>query len=68
MFNDTDIFSLPVQIPKAGNLHLLKNMFARQSPLRPISLEDTQMEVIADGIPFRFGLLRMGKNLRILFP
>ncbi len=55
MFNDTDIFSLPVQIPKAGNLHLLKNMFVRQSPLRPISLEDTQMEVIADGIPFRFG-------------
>lgn len=54
MFNDTDIYSLPVQIPKSGNLHLLKNMFARQSPLRPISLEDTQMEIIADGIPFRF--------------
>ena len=55
MFNEKDMFSLPVQIPKEGNLHLLKNMFARQSPLRPISLEDTQMEVIAEGIPFRFG-------------
>ena len=55
MFNEKDMFSLPVQIPKEGNLHLLKNMFARKSPLRPISLEDTQMEVIAEGIPFRFG-------------
>lgn len=55
MFNEKDMYSLPVQIPKEGNLHLLKNMFARKSPLRPISLEDTQMEVIAEGIPFRFG-------------
>lgn len=55
MFNEKDMYSLPVQIPKEGNLHLLKNMFSRKSPLRPISLEDTQMEVIAEGIPFRFG-------------
>jgi len=55
MFNEKDMFSLPVQIPKEGNLHLLKNMFARKSPLRPISLENTQMEVVAEGIPFRFG-------------
>lgn len=55
MFNEKDMYSLPVQIPKEGNLHLLKNMFARKSPLRPISLEDTQTEVIAEGIPFRFG-------------
>ena len=37
MFNEKDMYSLPVQIPKEGNLHLLKNMLARKSPLRPIS-------------------------------
>lgn len=56
VFNDTEMFSYPVLLPLDGNRHLLKNMDDTQSDVRPIQVEHTPMQLVADGISLANGM------------
>lgn len=51
MFNDTESYSYPVQIPFDGNRHILSNLDSPNSTVRPVSLERTPMRINVSGIP-----------------
>lgn len=55
LFNDTEMFSYPVELPIEGNRHFLKNVDDVSSDIRPMSYEHTPMQIIADGVPFASG-------------
>lgn len=55
LFNSTEMFSYPVEIPLEGNRHFLKNVDDQNSNIRPVDYEHTPMQIIADGIPFANG-------------
>lgn len=55
LFNDTEMFSYPVELPIEGNRHFLKNVDDVSSDIRPVSYEHTPMQIIADGVPFASG-------------
>lgn len=55
LFNDTEMFSYPVELPIEGNRHFLKNVDDVSSDIRPMSYEYTPMQIIADGVPFASG-------------
>ena len=55
MFNNTEMFSYPVELPFDGNRDLVKNVEDSNADLRPIALEHTPMQIIANGIPFASG-------------
>lgn len=55
LFNDTEMFSYPVQIPLEGNRFLVGNVDSAISDIRPVELEHTPMRIIVDGLPFRGG-------------
>lgn len=57
LFNDTEMFSYPVQMPLEGNRFLLGNIDDPLNIDRPIALEHTAMRIAVDGIPFRSGTL-----------
>lgn len=57
LFNDTEMFSLPFEPPFDGNRVLFKNMDDINSDMRPIDLEHKKAQVIADGLPFRSGVI-----------
>nr|DAG55196.1 MAG TPA: hypothetical protein [Caudoviricetes sp.] len=51
LFNDTEMFSFPIELPIEGNRHVLKNVDDVSSDIRPVSYEHTQMQIIAEGVP-----------------
>lgn len=51
MFNDTESYSYPVQIPFEGNRHILSNLDSPNSTVRPVSLERTPMRINVSGVP-----------------
>lgn len=55
LFNSTEMFSYPIEIPLEGNRHFLKNIDDQNSNIRPVDYEHTPMQIIADGIPFASG-------------
>lgn len=55
LFNETEMFSYPVELPIEGNRHFLKNVDDVSSDIRPMSYEHTPMQIIADGVPFASG-------------
>ena len=55
LFNDTEMFSYPIELPIEGNRHFLKNVDDVSSDIRPVSYEHTPMQIIADGVPFASG-------------
>ena len=55
LFNDTEMFSYPLELPIEGNRHFLKNVDDVSSDIRPMSYEHTPMQIIADGVPFASG-------------
>lgn len=55
LFNDTEMFSLPIELPIEGNRHVLKNVDDVSSDIRPVSYEHTQMQIIAEGVPLASG-------------
>jgi len=58
LFNDTEMFSYPVEIPMDGNRNLLKNIDDVNSDLRPVDtdfIDGKNAEIHVDGIPFRIG-------------
>ena len=55
LFNETEMFSYPVNIPLTGNRFLVGNVDSEVSDIRPVQLEHTPMRILVDGIPFRSG-------------
>lgn len=55
LFNDTEMFSLPIELPIEGNRHVLKNVDDVSSDIRPVSYEHTHMQIIAEGVPLASG-------------
>lgn len=55
LFNDTEMFSLPIELPLEGNRHVLKNVDDVSSDIRPVSYEHTHMQIIAEGVPLASG-------------
>lgn len=57
IFNETEMFSYPVQMPIDGNRFLLGNIDDPFNVNRPVEYEHTQMRISVDGMPFRHGTL-----------
>lgn len=56
LFNDTEMFSLPIDVPFINNRALLKNLDAIDSNMRPVDMEHRKAQIFADGLPFRNGV------------
>lgn len=65
LFNDTEMFSYPVELPIEGNRHFLKNVDDVSSDIRPVSYEHTPMQIIADGVPFASGIALIQEDERL---
>ena len=65
LFNDTEMFSYPVDLPIEGNRHFLKNVDDVSSDIRPVSYEHTPMQIIADGVPFASGTAIIQEDERL---
>lgn len=65
LFNDTEMFSYPLELPIEGNRHFLKNVDDVSSDIRPVSYEHTPMQIIADGVPFASGTAIIQEDERL---
>ena len=65
LFNDTEMFSYPVELPIEGNRHFLKNVDDASSDIRPVSYEHTPMQIIADGVPLASGTAIIQEDERL---
>ncbi len=65
VFNSTEMFSYPFEIPLDGNRWLVKNIENSQSSLRAVSLEHLPTRINVDGVPFRSGTLVMSDDEEI---
>ena len=65
LFNDTEMFSYPVELPVEGNRHFLKNVDDVSSDIRPVSYEHTPMQIIADGVPLASGTAIIQEDERL---
>lgn len=65
LFNDTEMFSYPVELPVEGNRHFLKNVDDASSDIRPVSYEHTPMQIIADGVPLASGTAIIQEDERL---
>lgn len=59
VFNDTEMFSYPFEIPLNGNRWLVKNIEDVHAAVRAINLEHKPARIHVDGLPFRSGTLVM---------
>ena len=66
LFDNAGMYSWPVSVPLAGNRHVVKNMEVPQADMRPTELEFSPVRVIADGMPFKSGTVRIsdGEDIR----
>lgn len=55
IFNDTEMYTLPFELPFDGNRQFLKNVDARDSSIRPVELDNAKVVLYIDGLPFRSG-------------
>ena len=55
MFNDTEMFSYPVEIPLEGNRSVVKNIDDVNTDARPSDLEGKSVRILVDGFPFKSG-------------
>ena len=62
---NAEMFSYPIELPLEGNRDLLKNLDDINSDIRPVSLEHTPMQIIADGIPFASGPMVISEDEEI---
>lgn len=65
LFNDTEMFSYPVELPIEGNRHFLKNVDDVSSDIRPVSYDHTPMQIIANGVPFASGTAIIQEDERL---
>lgn len=55
LFNNTEAFTLPLQLPISGNRGLIKTVDDPNSGHRLIDIENNQIRIIADGLPLFAG-------------
>ena len=65
LFNDTEMFSLPVPVPLEGNRDFVQNIDTPQADLRPINLEHEPMRMIVSGMPFKSGQVSVTEDEEI---
>lgn len=65
LFNDDEMFSLPMTLPLDGNREFLKNMEDINSNLRPVDVEHTPIQILADGLPMGSGMLVTQEDERL---
>lgn len=65
LFNDTELFSLPFELPSDGNRSVFRNIDARDSALRPADVENTEAKIIVGGLPYRTSVLHMQEGQEI---
>lgn len=56
LFNDTEMFSFPIEVPFIKNRHLLKNLDAIGSDMRPVEMEHRKAQIFSEGLPLRSGV------------
>lgn len=67
MWSDSaEMFSYPIELPLEGNRDLLKNLDDADSDIRPVSLEHTPMQIVADGVPFASGPMVISEDEEII--
>lgn len=66
LFYNTEMFSYPVPIPLKGNRSIVKNIEDPAADIRPTQLEYEPVRIIADGMPFKSGIVKMteGEDVR----
>lgn len=65
IFNDTEMFSYPFNIPLDGNRWLVENIDDMNAAIRAVNLEHLPTRINADGLPFRSGTLVMSDDEEI---
>ncbi len=65
IFNDTEMFSYPFNIPLNGNRWLVENIDDMNAAIRAVNLEHLPTRIHADGLPFRSGTLVMSDDEEI---
>jgi hypothetical protein len=56
LFNNTEMFSLPIDAPVEGNRVVFRNVDDIHSGLRPSDMEHRAARIVADGVPMRSGV------------
>ena len=57
IFNDTEMYTLPFELPFDGNRQFLKNVDSRDSSVRPVEMDGAKAVLYIDGLPFRSGYI-----------
>lgn len=65
LFNDSESFSYEVEVPMETNRHIMKDIDNICSDKRLVNIENQDMRIIAEGIPFRSGRLRTREDQEI---
>lgn len=65
IFNENEMFSLPVALPIEPNRHVLKNIDDLSSCIRPVDYEHTPMRIVADGITVAHGMAIVQEDERL---
>lgn len=62
LFNDYESYTFDAQLPIEGNRHIIKDMDNIRSDKRLVDMENGEIRIIADGIPFRSGRLQTNED------
>ena len=65
MFYDNEMHSWPVPVPVEGNRTVLQNIDDARGDIRPSDLENADVRIVADGMPFKSGCLKMQEGEEI---
>ena len=65
LFYDNEMHSWPVPIPVEGNRTVLQNIDDARGDIRPSDLENADVRIVADGMPFKSGCLKMQEGEEI---
>ena len=57
IFNNTEMYTLPFELPFDGNQKFFQNVNARDSAKRPVELDGAKAALFIDGLPFRTGYI-----------
>lgn len=62
LFNDYESYSLDMEIPVESNRHILQSIDNVHSTQKLVQYENSPMQLIVDGVPFRSGLLSTSES------
>ena len=62
LFNDYESYTFDAALPIEQNKHILKDLANIRSEKRLVDMENSSMQIIAEGIPFRTGRLQTAEN------